>query len=623
MKKLSYALGGAGIAGFLGLFFGCFINFGMDSTTWGAAFILALFGAIIGFFIGLQADREEKLYQERKRQEKERQFKEQRELEKKRQDQLRRQAQEQRYQEWADQLHLMFQKIEKNVGPGYDPREDYDAIWKIRDPRYLDSRQEREFERQLSAHSINLHRKMSVCMLRQMGIGGLAQAVFVADCLAIVEPDVRDNVTVAKVLRETLQVAMQPLCYITFSGYGECEFPLDNEGEMERIAENANKQLDEFKEIETQLRAARQNIVQVVIKYISPELIEKQCMLMWYYAKLKPFDVNRFEDSRFAFLTHTALYCKDPGVKDEMKAFSFGGEDMKVIALGKVEEVLARIYSKNQIGGVGTVRQEKDYIDFWLDQRIKSEDYEDCYLLASGLAWMELYELELDVLRKLVASDVQLPVDMQERLSFLESGGTANIKLYDVNPSEGFYFDNSSIDWKAKEFAVFFRKMAMKKIRVKYSIAISKWTKTLPLVSGQKVSKSHLYQEFLKLVEDFDGEITCQETNAVAVNLANVAYPDAILFSFTSERNRCVSVLFSCEKYGRNLNLTILTLFTPEEAIPFDQLEKYCLAIKDNVYVESFRESILQVVDDAIKVKQSVYEDDEMPRKKAIFAEED
>ncbi len=623
MKKFSYALGGACIAGIPGIIFGCIINCGLDSATWGAAFFIALIGAAIGSFIGSQADREDILNQERERQEREWKFEEQRELEKKRQEQIRKQAKEKQYIDWANRLHLMYQRIEKDIGPGYDPKDDYAAIWKIRNEGYFDSREIEIFDQQLRTHSKNLHNEMNIFLLREMGIGGLASAVCVSECLSIVEPEAQDNITAAKVLRETLQVAMKPLCYISFSGYGECEFPLDAESEMDRIAEKADMQLDKFKEIETRLREAKQDIVQVVIKYISPELIQNQCMLMWYYAKLKPFDVNRFENSRFAFLTHTALYCKDPNAKDDMKAFAYGEKDSKVIALGKVEEVLARIYSKNQIGGAGTVNQEKDYIDFWLEQRIKTGDYEDCYLLASGLAWMELYKIELDVLKKLVASDVQLPTDMQERLSFLESGGTANIKLYDVDPSEGFYFDNSSIDWKAKEFAVFFRKMAMRKTCVKYSMAISKWTKTLPLVSGQKVSKNHLYQEFLKLMEDFDNEIICRETNAVAINLANVEYPNAVLFSFTSERNRCVSVLFSCEKYGRNLNLTILTLFTPEETIPFDQLEKYCLAIKDNVYVESFRESILQVVDDAIKIKQSVYGDDEIPKKKVFFSEED
>lgn len=617
--KGSYSIGGALIAGFIGFFCGCFFSCGEMEVAWAVGFAFALFGALIGFLIGYSADKEEEEKQQQEYWRKEEERKRREEAEKKRKEEQKRQALEKQHYNFANQLHQMYRSLEKNIGPGYDPKDAYEKIFKIRNEGYLDSYEITEYENQLRAHIEYLHKELHKCLLRELGIGGLAQSAFVLDCLAILKPGVQEYTNAAEVLRNTLQVAMPTLCYMSSSGYGEFKLPLDSDDEMSRVAAKADILLNEVAEVEAKLRDAEKDMVGAVLQYVNPELIKNQCMLMWYYAKQKPFDVNRFEKARSAFLTHTALYCKDPGVKEEMKAYAFGGEKMKVIALGKVEEVLARIYSKNQIGGAGTVRQEKDYIDFWLEQRIQYENYDECYMLASGLAWMELYELELDVLRKLVAADVQLPTDMQERLSFLESGGTVNIKLYDVDSSKEFCFDNSSTEWKAKEFSVFFRKMAMKKTCVKYSMAISKWAKTLPLAGGQKVSKEQLYEEFMALVEDFDGEITCVKTDAVAINLANVDYPDAVLFRFTSERNRCVSVLFSCEKYGRNLNLTILTLFTPEDNIPFEELEKYCMAIKDNVYVESFRESILQVVDEAIKVKQSVYDDDVVPKKKKVF----
>ena len=127
---------------------------------------------------------------------------------------------------------------------------------------------------------------------------------------------------------------------------------------------------------------------------------------------------------------------------------------------------------------------------------------------------------------------------------------------------------------------------------------------------------------FKNLIEDFDGEISCEVRNAAAINVSNVVFPNAILFAFNSQRNRCVDILFYCEKFGRNLNITIFTLFTPDEKLDFEELERYCLAIKDNnMYVESFRESILQVVDETIKMKQEVYDDEDVPRKKVVFGE--
>ena len=184
------------------------------------------------------------------------------------------------------------------------------------------------------------------------------------------------------------------------------------------------------------------------------------------------------------------------------------------------------------------------------------------------------------------------------------------------------FFDSSTPEWTNKDFATFFRKISMKKVRIQYSLALMKWTKTLPLSSGQKISRNQLLDAFKNLIEDFDGEISCEVRNAAAINVSNVVFPNAILFTFNSQRNRCVDILFYCEKFGRNLNITIFTLFTPDEKLDFEELERYCLAIKDNnMYVESFRESILQVVDETIKMKQEVYDDEDVPRKKVVFGE--
>ena len=58
------------------------------------------------------------------------------------------------------------------------------------------------------------------------------------------------------------------------------------------------------------------------------------------------------------------------------------------------------------------------------------------------------------------------------------------------------------------------------------------------------------------------------------------------------------------------MNITILTLFTPEEGLTLEEMEKYALAIKSNVYVNSFKESILQTVDDMLKEEVTIFDDD-------------
>ena len=342
------------------------------------------------------------------------------------------------------------------------------------------------------------------------------------------------------------------------------------------------------------------------------DFIQSVSALMWYYAWKKPFDQANFDRAVKLLELYTLWKWED---KDRREVYH----------VCKVEEVLAKVFAKKNLGGEGTAKQEAVYVNRWVDgflyrNRMASgnlkydEDInKEVYLLASGLAWMELYDMELDVLHKLVAAGVQLPEELQSRLGFLESGGRADIKIYENVPSNSFCYDSSAVDWGKKEFEVYFRKLVHKNFVPDYSLAVERWTKTLPLVKGQMVSKDALYSSFMDMVEDFvneDGEkeITCEQTRGIAVNLANVVDKNATLFRFVTERNRCVSMLFTCEKYGRNLNIVILTLFTPEKGVAIEELEKYCAAIKDNVYVESFRETILQTVDESLRVREAMYD---------------
>ena len=393
-----------------------------------------------------------------------------------------------------------------------------------------------------------------------------------------------------------------PFMHITQTEYGVFDFPMDNPELFDKQAVWISiGGINKLKTFVSDIYNSNQDIIQILASGKLLSFIKSSVTSLWYYAKLKPFDVENFNTATDMFNRYTVNFAGD-----------------KNIIVPKVEVLLAKIYAKNQLGGISLVRQEMDSINTWMASGDSS--WEDATYLASGLAWMELYEIELFVLRKSVELGVQLPADIQERLSFLESGGTANIRIYDIAPSKDFVFDNSSLDWNNNDYSVFFRKLSMKKMDLNYSLAQSKWTKTLPLASGQKVSAEALAKEFDALVADYDGEVVNYSANAKAVNLVNLEYPNAMIFKFNSERNRCISMLFYCEKYGRNLNLTIITMFTPDNSLSAEALEKYCSAIKNNMYIDSFKESILQTVDTVVKEKQSVYGDsDETPTKKNII----
>ena len=403
-----------------------------------------------------------------------------------------------------------------------------------------------------------------------------------------------DYLSALRSVRESQVTLGGDACAITFNGYGEVEFC----GEDPRAWSAATAQA-RYAELEKRLEllapiAMNKDIV-AGASSLDPSFFISTAQLMWHYADAAPFNVEKYDFVRSIYNAFTAHVTVD--------------EKEGEIVFGTTEEVLTRLYAKNKLGGASMAKQEEAYLFAWVDDCITRGDYDSCFHLVSGIAWLELFDFEQRVLKTLVARQVQLTAELQERLGMLENGRTRNVRLFEVLPSGEFQFDSSSIEWNANDFSAFFRKLAMKKASLAYSLALSKWTKTLPLKQGQRILQEDIFAEFKDMVLDFDGEVTCDRVDAAAVDLSNLRYEDATLFSFTSERSRCVSVLFSCEKYGRNLNVTLYTLFTPETGLDVSALEHYATAAKNNIYMESFRESVLQSLDDVLKVEKSIYGD--------------
>lgn len=386
--------------------------------------------------------------------------------------------------------------------------------------------------------------------------------------------------------------------------YGNFKFPCNSDNEEIRL-EQLNEELleedlkrieDHFSKLEDMGKQEKLSVdsYKLISEFLNIDDYINSILAMWYFAALKPFDISKFE-----------------------KACKIASWYINYEGLQSLETMIVRIYNWKSMGGDNVVREYSQDILNWVENTSRYFSNEETgekygstifYNFVSALAWMELYDLELAVLKKLVDLKVQLWADAQERLKFLSSGGTANVKIYQSQDGV-FSFDSSSVDWKDTEYDVFFRKLKMKNIQLDYSLAVKKWTKTYPLQNGQKYSANELYQEFESMVEDFDGEVTISRENASALNLTNVSYPDAVIFRFTSEKNRCVTMLFHAEKFGRNLNITILTLFTAENNIPIEELYKYAVSVKNNVYIDSFQEAILESVDEVLKMKKTVYDD--------------
>lgn len=403
------------------------------------------------------------------------------------------------------------------------------------------------------------------------------------------------------------------LCDISvIKDYGSIKIPFDDETELQCKKSIIEEKERKIQESVSSIEINPKDKFSSVSVCFYTEMYSDAEYIMWYYARKKPFDTNKFEHSCKVYHYLSGWGLKVTGSRRAEEQYP-------------LSELIARIYVKKELGGETMVESDKKIISDWIDGEIhKCEDNgeincSDGERLASALAWMGLYHIELDVLKQLVKNKVQLDKTVQERLTFLSEGGTSSIKVYSVPKTDNFMFDSSSETWNEKDISICFRNIKMKKLSFNYSLVLSAWKKTIPLTSGQTLSDKQLYANFEEMVDDFDGEVRCRRINAKAVDLSNLEFEKAVLFTFTSERNRCVDVLFHCEKFGKNLNITILTLFTPDDSLSLEEMEKYAVAIKSNTYVSSFRESILQVIDDTLKEKVSVYGDSAPKNNKVVF----
>lgn len=383
-----------------------------------------------------------------------------------------------------------------------------------------------------------------------------------------------------------------PLHYIKQSKYSDFILPLNDQKTMINT-ENA------IHELKKKQKAVIDNLFDNsdgyycgLVNNLTEEFAVLSAKIMWYYAKKTPFSADGFNEAY-------KIYGKY--VSNENNS-------------ANIEMMLADIYSKSKMGGSELIKQEKKSIEEWVNNH--NSNFNE--LLASGLSWIELYEIEREVLRLMVKNNQQLTPEAQERLKFLESSDAINVKVYEVEPTSEFVFDTSSEKWNESEFEVFFRKVGMKKVSLNYSLVLSSWKKTLPLTLGQQFDQNKAFLEFEKIVRSFNNEVTFRKMTARAVDLNNVIYENSAIFSFTSERNKCLTIVFFCDVFGPTLNITILTLFTPEKEMDIESMSKYAKAIKNNIYVDSFREIILQSIDETLKEKREIYSDEASSSKKFV-----
>lgn len=529
---------------------------------------------------------------------------------------------DQKFQEWLNELEEFNRNINNEMGWGvdFDPGNRFDQLWKLGEvhpeSRYIES-----FKITLTNIENSYRSAINETLPHLQGLYSLPTILGFLRCLrALYKNDEKFDPAI-DALKCFIAYTEKETYLIDFSEYGICNFKFDNITDYAKFDEETEELKDKITGMIAAMHKDLGKYYENIPQIFAAEYIDLACELLWRTAVRKPFNQEYFKLTRGFFGAYTirclvdnryvlnkyAAECKKNGVKE------------RIIRAEKVEYWLALIYAKNQIGGYNTVAQDKENILQWVTDMAYLGKQEECFILASGLAWFELYELEKDVLSSLVSAKVNLSTALQERLTFLENGGNTNFVIYDVKEDDSIFpYDSSSIDWNSEAFDMFFRKLEMAHKKLNYSLAISKWKKTLPVSRGVTFDSGTLYKALSELLKDFENDnLTLARKIPKALNLADIEQEPSYVFHFDGKRNKCISVILICDKYGRNINLEFITLFTPEEGISYDLLKKYALAIKDNIYMESFREAVSQEVDEVTKAKKT--EEDE-PEEMKVFS---
>jgi len=455
----------------------------------------------------------------------------------------------------------------------------YNAMFKVHEKYAVDETMKSDFKTAEKELLVKAKEKVTELLTLKTGvITGLNRCInftLILPLLCLLE-----NITKDTGYHATIEVLHQyqkdfTVIFTSLHPLEHGEFELDDPKTID-----INKVVNRINEVEEHIADNTTGYYEGIKNYLNSDFLFVLGLRMWYYADLTPFD-----QASFNIAANTL---------NEYK--SLKGNDL--------ERVLAEVYVKNKLGGEMLVMQNIDEI--MENATVRNPLY--ARALCSFLAWIGCYQVELEVLKKAVQEKIQLTADMLERLEFLAKGGAINkIKIYEANVSDDvFYFDSSTENMDSSGIDALFDALQRKRRVLNYSLTMKKWTKTIPLPKEKVFSPEALDISFKELIEDFDNEIEYRIGNASAVDLTNLSYPNCALFHFTSERNRGITMLFDCEKFGRNLNLTILTLFTPDSSMNTDMV-RYAKAVSNNRYAESFQESILQALDASLKEKADIY----------------
>lgn len=320
-------------------------------------------------------------------------------------------------------------------------------------------------------------------------------------------------------------------------------------------------------------------------------------LTLYKYAFLKPFDAAKYQKIYYIWKSLNFRLYENSNDPNNQKSIVPPIDCMfsKIIAYSKM--------------GKGVLNQIKPEIDLWTDACLSGQNGSnpgELVILSSGLMWLGEYELELKLLRKAASAGVQLKPEVQERLAFLENGGSTGPELYKDLNTTVFNYDYSSLKWSDNDFANFFKNLIFKNESLSYALVVEEFKKSFKSKFKTPITYKMILDELNKMAQDeYLGEITC---NCIKVNSLSEEfneYDDAIIINLAeSTEIKHAAILLFYNKIGVNINIQILTVFTPVSNIDSQRSMKLAVALKQGISpkvtqtLESIRDSVARQIDE-------------------------
>ena len=272
--------------------------------------------------------------------------------------------------------------------------------------------------------------------------------------------------------------------------------------------------------------------------------------------------------------------------------------------ISSFDVMFAQIYSYYKMGK-GVLDRIRSTIDMWINANLCTNP-KNIILMASAMMWLENYDLELQLLRIAATNNVSMTSYVQERLRFLESGGSLGPVVYENVDNEKFCYDYSSINWKIEDFEILYKNLIFKNKNISYALAVSEFKKTFKSKNNQILKYENIFSRLLQMAkEEYMSEITCQKVTVNCLSETQQFDENAILIipDNTDTKIDYIGELVFYDRIGVNINIRIITVFIPNMSVTIQENMSRVLNIKRenqpklNIILNSLRDSIAREMD--------------------------